>query len=164
MRRALMVAALLGGLAACASGGGGVAAARPSGEVGAASATTAVQRFLELANARDYAGMGWLFGTRQGPFAAGLSARDAELRMYLFACLLRHDRAELIGERSIPGSTGSALRYDAVLTRGALRDTVPFTAVLGPQQRWFVQSVDTEVLTRSDAALSRECAPSARSQ
>lgn len=119
----------------------------PGGLAGAPAAPAAVERFLQLAKERDFAAMGWLFGTSDGPIMARDPAGQVEQRMYALASLLDHDSFVVSSGSPVPGRTGEALRFDVVLHRGARSVTVPFTAVRGPQQRWFVEQLAVEALT-----------------
>ena len=139
-------------LAGCGSTSG-----RAPAEPGAANPTTALERFLFLANAEEYGQMSWLFGTRDGAFASGIPREEAETRMFLLSCLLRHDRFAIRSERPLPGSGGAALRYDVEISKPGWEGTVPFTVVQGPRDRWFIERVELDVLTRSTAPLPAGC-------
>ena len=139
-------------LAACGSSSG-----RAPGGPGAANPTTALERFLFLANAEEYGQMSWLFGTREGAFANGIPREEAETRMFLLSCLLRHDQFAIRSERPLPGSGGEALRYEVELSKPGWEGAVPFTVVQGPGQRWFIEQVGLDVLTRSTAPLPEGC-------
>lgn len=129
-------------LSACASG-----MSPPGGMAGAPAAPAAVERFLQLAAAKDYAGMGWVFGTAEGPVIRRDPPAQVEQRMYALASLLEHDGFVVGNGSPVPGRTTESLRFNVVLTRGAETLTVPFIAVRGPGNRWFVEELAVEVLT-----------------
>jgi peptidoglycan/xylan/chitin deacetylase (PgdA/CDA1 family) len=119
----------------------------PAGGAGAPAPAAAVDRFLRLAQEKNYVEMGWIFGTEKGP-AIETHPRDRlEKQMYALASVLQHDRYELRGEGTVPGRGMAAMQYRVALIRGASEKVVPITAVRGPGGRWFVEVVDVEALT-----------------
>lgn len=138
-------------LAAC---GGSVRP--PAGGPGASAPSAAVERYLQLANDRQFGEMGWVFGTRAGAYAQQVPRRDSELLMSLHSCLLRHQRFALRSERPVPGSAG-AVQYEVALTKADWQGTVPFRVVQGPGERWFVEEFGIEVLTSSSSKMPQEC-------
>jgi hypothetical protein len=121
--------------------------AQPAGGPGAPLATAAVERFLHLADARDYVQMGWLFGNAQGAIIRQHPVGEVEKRMYALAHVLQHDAYVLGNEIPVPGRMGGALRYDVALTRGTRTMKVPITVTRGPDSRWFVELIDVEAVT-----------------
>lgn len=119
----------------------------PKSTPGGASASEAVDRFMRLARQRDYVEMGWIFGTRQGPIIQRDPPAEVERRMFAIARVLEHERFELRAENPIPGSVGSAIRVDVRLHNRGRALTVPFTAVRGPGERWFIEQVALEAVT-----------------
>lgn len=130
-------------LAACASGG----APAPKSTPGAPASSAAVERFLRLAQDKDYGEMGWLFGTAQGSIMRRDRAGDVEKRMYALATVLQNNGYTIRGEEPIPGRTGGAVRVTVQLQQGNRRPDVPFTVVRGPDSRWFVEQVGVEAVT-----------------
>lgn len=127
---------------------GACASSRAGGAVaGAPAAPAAVERFLQLASVKDYVGMGWIFGTAGGPIMARDPAAEVEQRMYALASLLAHDGYVVGNGMAVPGRTSEAVAFDVIITQGGRNLRVPFTAVRGPSDRWFVESLDVEVLT-----------------
>jgi hypothetical protein len=155
IRSLLLLVLLL--LPACAIGGRGAAAVP-----GAPAAGAAVQRFFELTNERNYGEMSLVFGTARGPFAAQVDSKEAELRMYLFSCVLRHDTYSLRNEQPIPGSVGAAVRYDVALRQGPVENVVPVRVVRAADGRWYVEDIRLEVVTQSQAPIPEECRRSLR--
>lgn len=130
---------------------------RRSVESGAPAPAAAVERFLRLADEKEFSEMAWVFGTAEGPYAKQVPPRDAELRMYLFSCLLRHERHAIRGERPVPGTVGAAVEYDVLLTKRGWEGTVPFRAVRGPEGRWFVEEFGIAVLTNTLGTPPPDC-------
>lgn len=130
---------------------------RRSAEPGAPAPAAAVERFLRLANEKEYSEMAWVFGTASGPYAKQVPPRDAELRMYLFSCLLRHRSYAVRSERPVPGTVGAAVEYDVLLTKSAWEGAVPFRAVRGPEGRWFVEDFGIAVLTNTLGTPPPDC-------
>lgn len=129
-------------VAGCAAG-----ISAPGGLAGAPAAPAAVERFLQLAGEKDYAAMGWIFGTAEGPILERDPMPEVEQRMYALASLLEHDGFVVGNGMPVPGRTTAALRFDVVLTRNGQTLTVPFTAVHGPGNRWFVEEMGVEAIT-----------------
>ena len=129
---------------ACAARGG-----PPGGLAGAPAAPAAVERFLQLAADRDYAAMGWVFGTSDGAIIQRDPASQVEQRMYALASLLEYDSFVIGDGAAVPGRTGSAIQFDVQVLRGAESLAIPFIAVRGPDGRWFVEQFAVEPLTAS---------------
>ena len=117
---------------------------------GASEPCLAVERFLALVSIGDYAGMGELFGTANGAVSRRDPAPIVERRMYALATLLAHDGARVSGGMPVPGSAGEAVEYSVSLARAGRIRTVPFVAVRGPAERWFVERVDLVALAGHD--------------
>lgn len=107
----------------------------------------AVERFLQLAGRHDYAGMGLLFGTVEGPILARDGASQVEQRMFGLASLIEYDRFIVGSGSPVPGRAGVALRFDVILVRGDRTLQIPITAVKGPGRRWFVEQMTVELLS-----------------
>ena len=131
-------------LAACASAPNPPA---PQGTPGAPAPSAAVERFLRLAQEKDYVQMGWLFGTVEGPVMRRDPSSDVEKRMYALATVLQNQGYTIRGEEPIPGRIGAAVRVNVSLQQGNRRPEVPFVAVRGPDARWFVEQVAVEAIT-----------------
>ena len=86
----LVVAAI-----ACRTAPAATTAVQPDA-AGAASATAAVERFLEAAQRTDVRGMAQLFGTADGSISQRTSESDVEKRMRSLACYLNHDGARVL--------------------------------------------------------------------
>jgi hypothetical protein len=121
--------------------------APPGGLEGAPAPPAAVERFLQLASDQDYSGMGWVFGTSEGPIIRRDPAPQVEQRMYALANLLEYDSFDVGSGSPVPGRTGDAMRFNVSLRRGPQTIQVPFTVVRGPQSRWFVEQLGVEALT-----------------
>jgi len=113
---------------------------------GAGEPRVVVERFLRLAAEGDFAGMGRIFGTAEGPVARRDPAGELERRMYALATLLRHESA-VVGEGSpVPGRGGEAIGFEVAFTRDGRVRTAPFVVVRGPGQRWFLEEVGLSAL------------------
>lgn len=119
----------------------------PEGLAGAVAPSAAVEDFLRFAGENNYRGMGWVFGTREGPLFRLYPAAEVERRMYGLASALRHDGFIVGNSNQVPGRGDGALRFDVVITRGSRNVRVPFIVVAGPERRWYVEQLDVEAVT-----------------
>lgn len=140
--RWMLIAVLVVTAGGCASGG-----ARSTTPPGAPAAPAAVERFLQLANVKDYVGMGWIFGTNAGAILSRDPPAEVEQRMYALASLLSHEGFVVGNGLPVPGRTAEAVVFDVIVTQPGRNLRVPFTAVRGPGNRWYVESLDVEALT-----------------
>ena len=140
----VVIVMLLG--AAC---GGRVRA--PASGPGGPTATAAVERFLQLGREKDYVQMGWVFGTAEGPVIRRWPLPEVEQRMYALATVLQHDSFVVGPSSVVPGRIGSAESFRVQLRRGNQTFHVPVTAVRGPDRRWFVETVDIQAVTNTNA-------------
>lgn len=134
-------------LTACATAAAPAAKSTP----GAPAPSAAVERFLQLARDKDYAEMGYLFGTAEGPVMRRDPAPQVERRMYGIATVIRNEGYTIRGEEPIPGRLGAAVRVNVQLRQGNRRPNVPFVAVRGPDSRWFVEQVALDAVTSTPA-------------
>ena len=91
--------------------------------------------------------MGWVFGTADGPVVKRDPPSDVERRMYALASVLEHSEFSVTGQSPVPGRTGGAVLMPVRLVQRGRTYTVPFTAVRGPDGRWFVENVDVTAIT-----------------
>ncbi|CAN5851087.1 hypothetical protein BH23GEM3_BH23GEM3_12120 [soil metagenome] len=119
----------------------------PQAGPGAEMPAAAVERFLRLAAEKEYAEMGWVFGTDRGPVIRRDSPQDVERRMFALANLLENEMFVVSAQSPVPGRTGAAMQFDVLITQRGRQYTVPFTTVRGPGQRWFVEQVQVEAIT-----------------
>jgi hypothetical protein len=119
----------------------------PIGGPGGPAAAGAVERFLQLANERQYVQMGWVFGNAQGAVIQSWPLPEVEQRMYALARVLEHDSFVVGPATPVPGRIGAAERFQVQLRAGNRQYQVPFTAVRGPNQRWYVEQVAVEAIT-----------------
>jgi hypothetical protein len=148
LRRILALVPALLLLAACGGGGGGRAGGGPApqGTPGGTAPAATVERFLRLAAEKNYAQMGYVFGTAEGAIASRDPAPQVERRMYALASVLENQRFVIRGEQPVPGRSGTAVDVDVVLTQRTGVHSVPFTVVRAGD-RWFVEKVDLEKIT-----------------
>lgn len=121
--------------------------APPQGAPGALGPTVAVERFMRYAAAKEYAHMGWIFGTAQGPLVRRDPPGDVERRMYALATVLEHTSFAVQGEGPVPGRAGGAVQLPVRLVQRGREYLVPFTAVRGPEGRWYIEQVGVEAIT-----------------
>jgi hypothetical protein len=106
-----------------------------------------VEQFLRLAADKDYVEMGNVFGTERGPIIKRDPAGDVQRRMYALASVLEHQTYAIQNEAPVPGRIGTATRLDVMITNRGRQYTVPFTAVRGPGDRWFIEQIGLEGVT-----------------
>jgi hypothetical protein len=116
---------------------------------GGPAPAAAVERFLRLAQAKNYQEMGTVFGTESGTVAQRDALGDVERRMFAIASILENERFVIRGEEAIPGRTGTAVRVTVEITKGGRARQVPFVAVRSGEV-WLVEQVELERLTRND--------------
>jgi len=139
--------ALLAATAAC--GGGATTMAPPSGMAPAAGPAQVVEQFMRLAGANDYARMGYLFGTREGPITGRDPEQQVQRRMYAIANILKNDRFVIRGQNPIPGRGPEAEQLTVQITQQGRVVDVPFVVVRTTAGAWLVEQVDLEAITKS---------------
>lgn len=141
---AALVMAGAAALGACASGTGG---APPTVEAayGALSPESAVSQFLDAVRRNDYALMGRLFGTVDGPAEEDMGRVQVEQRMFVLASLLRHSSFEIRPTQMAEAENKTRLIVDMVGTRNG-DVSVPFVASTDGG-RWFVERILTDALS-----------------
>ena len=116
----------------------------PAGPVaGAPSARGAVEAFLAAARARDVRAFGAVWGTERGAARDRMDRRELEQRSLVLACLLTHDQSR-IGQQAV--AAGARQVFPVELRSGTRTASTRVTAVLGPSDRWFVETVEVEPL------------------
>jgi hypothetical protein len=123
------------------------------GGAGAIGPTAAVERFMRHAAAKEYAQMGWIFGTAQGPLIRRDPPADVERRMYALATVLEHTSFVVQGEAPVPGRAGAAVQLPVRLVQRGREYLVPITAVRGPEGRWFIEQIGVEAITAQTPAV-----------
>src|SRR6185503_13173694 len=105
-------AVLLLALAAC---GGNTATTQPAPgpapaplPPAASGPREAVERFMGMSAARNYMGMGQLFGTVEGPITTRDPGPQVERRMFAIANILQNERFQIRGQQGIPGRGAEA--------------------------------------------------------
>ena len=116
----------------------------------ATSATEVVERFMQLATAKNYGQMGYVFGTREGAILSREPQPSVERRMFAIASILQNDRFVIRSQNSIPGrSEADAVQLTVQVTQGGQSKDVPFVAVRTTRGDWMVEQIDLERLTKS---------------
>lgn len=142
----LAASALAGLLAACASSGGGLTG--DPAEYGSPDPRMAIERFLQGADEKDYQLMGQQFGTPAGPAEERLGITEVEQRMMYLSGLLQHRDFEL-READLARTGPDRTRFVLTLIRREEgRVDVPVVAAVTDDERWFVERIDTDPLTR----------------
>jgi hypothetical protein len=144
----LFAAAFLAFAAACGGGAPSGPRATPHGIPGAVAPAAAVEQFLRLAEQKQYLEMGWIFGTREGPVLERMPQGEVEQRMYGLASVLEHDRFAIRDQQPVPGGLGTETQMTVRIHNRTGDVDVPFTAVRGPGDRWFVEKIDVEAVTK----------------
>lgn len=158
--RALAAFAVILACAACASAGGTSSSQRSSrGDVeepappadgyGAESSDAAIRRFLDAADAENYAGMWAVFGTEEGAAIDRFGVAETEARMIVLSRLLKHDDYEL-RQANFAGLGSRRSRYEVTM-RGTRKGTVvvPFVTVPDGRGRWYVEQLEADRLSSS---------------
>lgn len=121
------------------------AAVRPAG-----SPAEVVEQFMQMATAKNYGQMGYVFGTRDGAILSREPQPQVERRMFAIASILQNDRFVIRGQNSIPGRPeADAVQLTVQVTQGGRSRDVPFVAVRSSHGNWLVEQIDLEKLTRS---------------
>lgn len=133
MRRFLTFMMLLVLLAGCRRSIGGP-------EAGAASSQTAIQQFLNAANAGDIQAMSAVFGDEQSPLRDRVSREEVERRMLIMTCHLKHDAQQIGTAQS--GQNGRT-QHRVELTQGTKQASPVFVTTKNSRTgRWFVADFD----------------------
>lgn len=109
------------------------------GAPGAATPRDAVTAFMAGVKAGDLQAISAVWGTPAGSIRNDIPEPELSKReIYIISCT-KHDKFKINSE-----ATGQAgRRVLAVdITRGALTRSTSFTAVTGPENRWYVEKVD----------------------
>lgn len=105
---------------------------------GAAAPRIAVEQFLNAVKAQDLQGMANFFGTTQGPARDQIERTELEKRMIIMQCFFNHDRFRILSESAQSGRG----MFQFELTRGTRVRQTSARTVLGPSQRWYIESLD----------------------
>ena len=125
-----------------------------SAPVSSVTPALVVEQFLRAANAaaaNDSAGvqvMGRLLGNKDGPVSEQWPPQEVHQRMFLTANILKHDDSKIIGEQLVPGRPNDAKQLNVELTMGQRKVIVPFFMVLAKGERWLVERIDLEAITK----------------
>jgi len=142
-KRSISLVAALLALAACTGGGRTTA---QTGQPGGSAPAATVERFLQLVGQKNYVQMGYVFGNSEGPIIERDERRQVERRMFAIAGILQNDRFVIRDQSQIPGRP-EAVQFNVQLTQRGQAYDVPFVVVRSGE-RWFVEQVDLERLTR----------------
>lgn len=142
----LLAVAVAGLFAGCASSGGGLSG--DASDYGSPSPRMAIERFLDGVAEKDYQLMGQQFGTPAGPAEDRLGITEVEQRMMFLSGLMRH-RGYEIREADLARTGPDRKRFVVTLARSEDGPVdVPVIAAVTDDERWFVEQIDTDPLTR----------------
>jgi len=114
----------------------------------AAAPADAVERFMRLIAAKDYLGMGRLFGTVEGPITSRDPQQQVERRMFAIANILANDRFVIRSGQGIPGRGPDVTQIGVQITQQGQTKEVPFVVVRTASGAWLVEQVDLQAVTR----------------
>lgn len=141
-------AVLLATAAACGGGGTSGAVIPGVAPAPAGAPADAVERFMRLMGAKDYLGMGHLFGTAEGPITSRDPQQQVERRMYAIASIMANDRFVIRGQQGIPGRGPEVTQLTVQVTQQGHTRDVPFV-VVRTANGWLVEQVDLQAVTRT---------------
>ncbi|HUP88536.1 MAG TPA: hypothetical protein VM100_04275, partial [Longimicrobiales bacterium] len=90
--------------------------------------TLVVEQFLRAANAQEWATLGTMFGTKDGPISKRDNKNDVEKRMSVIGRELHHDDYQVVGEQAVPGRS-DATTLTVQLVQEGKKTNIPFTLV-----------------------------------
>ena len=102
---------------------------------------------MRLIAAKDYIGMGRLFGTAEGPITNRDPQQQVERRMYAIANILANDRFVIRGGQGIPGRGPEVTQLTVQITHQGQAKDVPFV-VVRTANGWLVEQIDLQAVTR----------------
>lgn len=110
---------------------------------GAVGPREALQRFMATAKAQDIQAMADVWGSQSGPARASIPKEELEKRLiYMMRCL-RHDSYSIISETV---ATDGERVYSVEVRRGSLTPNANFTSTPGPQNRWYLRTLQLDKL------------------
>ena len=98
---------------------------------------------MAAAKAQNLDAMSLVWGSAAGPARSTMDRTTWEQREVIMMTCLRHDSYRVQGEAPAAGGERVLL---VELKFGDLTRSTNFYATLGPEQRWFVRSLDTQAL------------------
>ena len=110
-----------------------------------ASPREALQQFLSVAKAQDFAAMGLVWGSTDGPARSKFGRTELEQREFVMMKCLRHDRYQVLSES--PAVAGKRL-FTVELGLRDLTASSTFTAIQGPRGRWYIEIFGIEDLQK----------------
>jgi hypothetical protein len=126
-------------LAACSHAAPPADGLAPNG--GEVTARRAVESFLGAVRAQDLQAMSLIWGTPRGPARDVVARAQLEKRELIMQCYLGHDAFRILTDTPQKPDTHV---LQVSLTKGQVTRETTFTAVQGPQNRWYVQDADLE--------------------
>ena len=117
---------------------------------GAATAREAIEAFILAGKAQDYDRMSLVFGTKDGPARGTTPKVELEKREFVMMRCLRHDRFQIGDATATP--TGERISTVKLWFRD-LTASANFSAVEGPNSRWYVLSFAIDDMQKICTAL-----------
>ena len=111
---------------------------------GGATAREAVQKFLAAAKAQDLQAVSNVWGTSAGPARTTMGREELEQREIILLCYLKHDSYRITSES--PAANRERV-FSVDLTFRDLTRSANFFATLGPADRWYLRTFESEKLT-----------------
>jgi hypothetical protein len=116
-----------------------------AGAIGGASPAEAVTMMLAAAKAEDLQAVGAVWGDTDGLTRDKWPRSDFEMRAFYVVKCLRNDRFQILSE----GPAANGRRVDVVqIVKGAVSAQTNFRMVKGKNDRWLVENVELEPLTK----------------
>lgn len=144
----LVLLAAVATLGACGGSGSSGPVVPGVAPAPAAAPADVVERFMRLLAAKDYLGMGHLFGTAEGPITSRDPQQQVERRMYAIANIMANDRFVIRGQQGIPGRGPEVTQLTVQITQQGETKDVPFVVVRSANGGYLVEQVDLQAVTR----------------
>ena len=100
-----------------------------------------VNRFMDAVAAEDYAVMGQLWGSNDGPAVEWMPPDELRKRLSVIEGFLRHTEYEVLPSTPLVSNGGRLILRVRVVTPNACGPVVPFT-VVPYRNDWLVEAVD----------------------
>ena len=142
MKKVITALTLFAGMAACtthATPAPGPAMGASATAAGGADATSAVRGFMAAAKLQSIQSLSMWWGDAAGPTRNTMEKDQLEKRELIMLKCLKHDRYDVVGDAPSPGGGRDVVVN--MIYRDA-ESTTHLTVVPGPENRWYVQSVD----------------------
>jgi hypothetical protein len=148
--RSFCAVLVLAVLPACGGGAGRSGTVPAVAPAPASSPAEVVERFMRMVAAKNYMGMGQLFGNVEGPVTSREPQQRVERWMYAIGSILTNDRFTISGVgQPIPGRGPEVTQLTVRITQGGETRDVPFVVVRASAGGYLVEQVDLQAITRN---------------